>query len=387
MNVLMVHNYYQQGGGEHTVFESETALLRENGVQVFTYTRDNKDLKKKPWRLALLPLATVWSPSAYRQVRRLIREHHIDLVHCHNTFPQISPAVYYACWKSGVPVVQTVHNFRFVCPNGLFFRDGSVCEDCLQGGLGCSLAHRCYRGSLVQTLPVALMLAVHRRLGTYKRLPCIFLTRFNRDKIAPRLGIQTSFVKPNFTRMERAGDLPVEPDKFVFVGRLDEYKGILWAARQFAAMPGRRLVIFGDGAQRPALEQLAAEHDNIQLRGFCGQAEIARELESTCGLVFPSILYEGFPVTIADSFALGTPVICADLGNAGDLVQEGENGAKYAPGDEKGFRQAVERLSRDRQRLGQGALRAAQQYTQKENLRQLLEIYRQLKGETDGTKS
>ena len=132
-NILMVHNYYQIGGGEHTVFEQEAELLRRHGHPVTAYTRHNDELKGSSVKKALLPFQTLFSLKTYREVRRLIRRERIDVVHCHNTFPLISPSVYYAARREGVPVVQAIHNFRLICANALLFRDGHVCEECLSG--------------------------------------------------------------------------------------------------------------------------------------------------------------------------------------------------------------------------------------------------------------
>ena len=173
--VLMVHNFYQIGGGEHTVFENEKRLLKDNGHYLCEYTRDNAEISKSKITKLFLPFTTVFSFKTYREVKRLIRKEKIDIVHCHNTFPLISPSVYYAAWKCKVPVVQTIHNFRFICPNGVFFRDNKTCEDCLNKGLSCSLKHSCYRNSKIQTLVLVNMLRFHRIIGTYKKLDYIFL--------------------------------------------------------------------------------------------------------------------------------------------------------------------------------------------------------------------
>ena len=376
MNVLVVHNYYRQGGGEHTVYKNECNLLKENGIQVFTYTRDNKDLHIRD--LVLLPFTIIWSFRTYKKIIQLIRTKHIDIVHCHNTFPQISPSVYYACWKCGVPVVQTIHNFRFLCPNGLLFRNGCICEDCLSNGLKCGVFHKCYRNSFFQTLFVVVMLKFHREINTFKNLPCIFLTKFNQDKISNELGIKCTFIKPNFTLMKRNTDIDIDMSKFVFIGRLDKYKGITWVAEQFTHMPYLKLVIIGDGTERAKLEELSKSNNNIVLRGFRNQTEIAYELQSACALVFPSILYESFGISIIDSFALGTPVICTDIGNQGDLVKEGYNGSKFQPKDKTSFKNAIEFVLENRDLLSIGALNSANQYTPEKNINQLLAIYDKL---------
>ena len=169
--VLMVHNFYQIGGGEHTVFTNEVAMLRRHGHEVVEYTRKNDELKSSKLKLLLSPLTTLWSWKSYREVKRLIRSERIDVVHCHNTFPLISPSVYYAAKKCKVPVFQTIHNFRILCPAGVFFRDGRICEACRENGsFKQAMRCRCYRDSKLQTLVVVAMLKLHRALGTYRKI-------------------------------------------------------------------------------------------------------------------------------------------------------------------------------------------------------------------------
>ncbi len=205
-NVLIVHNYYQIPGGEDTVVKNEKKLLEDNGHKVILYTRDNSEIKKMNlFGKLLLPIISVYNPRTSREIKRIIREHQIDIVHVHNTINLISPSVYYAALSCGVPVVKTVHNFRLICPAGLLYREGHVCEECVRKGLRCAVRHGCYRNSRAQTLILAANLLLHRATGIYGRLHYICLTDFNRDKL---LTINNRrkiidplrvFVKPNFT--------------------------------------------------------------------------------------------------------------------------------------------------------------------------------------------
>lgn len=187
--ILMVHNFYQIGGGEHTVFENEVKLLRDHGHTVILYTRSNDELKTSRLKMLLMPLTTIWSLRTYFEVRSLIRKENIQVVHCQNTFPLVSPSVYYAARSLKVPVVQTIHNFRLLCPCGTFYREGKICEACAAcGSFRPALKHRCYRNSRVQTAVVAAMLKVHRALGTYRKINYIFLTEFNKSKFSGQIG-------------------------------------------------------------------------------------------------------------------------------------------------------------------------------------------------------
>ena len=182
--VLLVHDYYQVPGGEDVVVANEKHLLETHGHAAALYARRNEEIS----RMGALEkirsaLGMFFSIRTYREVRRSIRENRISLVHVHNTLPLIGPAVYYAALREGVPVVQTVHNFRLLCPNALFYRDGHICEDCTKKGLHCAVKHRCYRGSRLQTVLCVLSTRLHRALKTYSRLHYITLTDFNRQKL------------------------------------------------------------------------------------------------------------------------------------------------------------------------------------------------------------
>ena len=205
--VLMVHNHYKQPGGEDTVFRNEIQLLREHGHKVFIYTRDNNEIDQ--WNILQkiqVPFDNVFSIRTYLDIRRIIRTKHIDVVQVHNTMPLIGPAVYYAAKSLKVPVLQTVHNFRFLCPCGLLVHHGKICTDSVYHGLHCAVRDKCYHDSYVQTLAQVLSMKLHRRLGIYKTINFICLTEFNKKMMldannASRRKIfdpDKIFVKPNF---------------------------------------------------------------------------------------------------------------------------------------------------------------------------------------------
>lgn len=204
--ILIVHNYYQIPGGEDTVVVNEKKLLEEHGYEVLLYSRNNNELKRMSKLQKLcLPFTTVFSIRTYREVKGIIKQNKIDVVHVHNTLNLISPSVYYAAFSTKIPVIQTIHNFRLLCPGAMFYREGRVCEDCLDKGLKCAVSNKCYRGSKVQTLACVLTLKIHRLLGTYKKLNYICLTEFNKEKLlqlnkGKKQIIDPSkvFVKPNF---------------------------------------------------------------------------------------------------------------------------------------------------------------------------------------------
>lgn len=200
--ILMVHNYYQIPGGEDTVVANEKKLLEEYGHDVIMYTRHNDEIKS----LGVLgkfslPFIAVFNPRTYRDIKKIIRKENIEIVHVHNTLNLISPAVYYAAVKCKTPVVQTIHNYRFICPSAILYRNGHVCEDCLNINLGCAVKHGCYRGSHAQTLICVISMWLHRHTGILGKINYIVLTDFNREKLLELKQIRPErvYVKPNFT--------------------------------------------------------------------------------------------------------------------------------------------------------------------------------------------
>lgn len=379
--VLMVHNFYQIGGGEHTVFENEKSLLKENGHEVYTYTRSNDELKESRLKLLLMPFTTIWSAKTYREVRHLIREKQIEIVHCHNTFPLVSPSVYYAARSLNVPVVQTIHNFRFLCPNGLFYCDEKICERCRESGSFLpALKKGCYRNSKIQTAVVAAMLQIHRWLGTYRKINYIFLTEFNRGKFESLLDIRGSnvFLKPNFMEWTDSQREKQEiQTKFLYAGRLDRYKGIDFLLKAWAKLPENyELHIYGDGECRDLCVEAEQRSNNIHFLGFRPQKEIFEDLSDAAALLLPSLLYEGFPMTLAESFGQGKPAVAVNIGNHGDVIRFSGGGVLYESGNEASFCGAIEEIVRNNAQYSNNARNYYQKYLTKEkNYEMLSDIY------------
>ena len=335
-NILIVHNYYQIPGGEDTVVANEKKMLEKHGHKVILYSRNNAELKQmSKIRILFLPFTTVFNLRTYKEIKKLIRQEKIDVVHVHNTLNLISPAVYYAARSMKVPVVQTVHNFRLLCPGATFYREGHICEDCVQHGLKCAVKHSCYRDSKVQTLVCAISTWMHRITGIYGKVNYICLTEFNKDKLLQLKQIKPErvFVKPNFAENNNSF-IPEEArlDQFVFAGRLDKLKGvdILFEAWKCMGEGAPKLIVCGTGAMEDWCKSFIRENDlNIEMCGFVPNDEALRIIANSRALVLPTQWYEGFPMSIVEAFSVGTPVICSDLGNAGSVVEEGITGYKF----------------------------------------------------------
>lgn len=391
--ILMVHNFYQLAGGEDTVFKSEAEMLRENGHEVIEYTRRNDELKNSKLKLLLLPFTATWSFKTFRDVKKIIKSQSIDIVHCHNTFPLISPSVYYAARSQKVPVIQTIHNFRFLCPAGVLYRDGSICEECMRkASFKPALKHNCYRNSRIQTLTVTTMLSIHRRLGTYKKINYIFLTEFNKQKFEQLIDIHAEnvFVKPNFakalpkaeTNTSLNGARKLSGNKlFVFYGRLEKNKGILSLLEMWKKLPKDYILhIYGTGSCSSDAKQAAAQFSNITFYGFMPRQVIFRDILQSTAVLIMSEWYEGFIMSIPESFSLAAPVVCTDLGNLKSIIEESNAGVTYKMNHFDSFYAALNQVINNNAVYSANALLYFEQkLSDKINYKLLCDIYEKAK--------
>ncbi len=386
MKILLVHNSYQQPGGEDVVFEQEHKMLERGGHTILTYRRSNWEVAGYSGlrRLELLGRA-VWARDARQDFTRLLNEEKPDLVHVHNTFVMISPSIYSACQQAGVPVVQTLHNYRLFCPAATFFRDGHVCEDCVQHGLLQSVKHSCYRHSRTATGAMALVLTVHRQQKTWTRnINCyIALSQFSRGRfVTSGLPAEKIFVKPNFVHPDPGPPVCDQGDYALFVGRLSPEKRVSTVLAAWERLHNRvPLVVIGGGPERTELEKHAF---NLGLSSvsFCGQ--VSREqtiaaMHHARFLVFSSEWYENFPVTIAESFACGVPVLCSGLGAMQEIVEHECTGLHFTPGDPGDLAEKADWAWNHPDRMNEMGKAARQdyeaKYTAEKNYPQLIEIY------------
>jgi glycosyltransferase involved in cell wall biosynthesis len=343
MKILSVHNSYQLPGGEDQVFAQEADLLRTHGHQVLLYQASNDQVTgKNP--LVLLG-NTIWNHQIHRELRARMQRERPDIMHVHNTFPVISPAAYYAANEEGIPVVQTLHNFRMLCPSATLFRDGHVCEDCVGKKVPWpGVVHSCYRGSRMATAAGAAMLAVHNYKRTWSKTVSAYvaLTGFARDKfIEGGFPAEKIFVKPNYLQAD-PGLGEGRGNFALFVGRLTPEKGIstlLEAWRQIGAeLP---LQIAGDGPIASEVEEASEEMDSVTWLKWLPRAEILQRMKDASVLVLPSTWYEGFPMILAEAFAVGLPVIASDLGSMSSIVEHQRTGLHFEAGSASALVDAV----------------------------------------------
>ena len=383
MKVLLCHNFYQQPGGEDQVFEDEGALLESRGHEVVRYTLSNDAVN----RMSKMALArkTLWNKESAQEIREIIRRTRPDVMHCTNIFPLISPAAYYVAHEEQVAVVQSLHNYRTLCPKAVFVRDGKVCESCLGKSIAWpAIVHSCYRDSRAATAAVVAMQAYHRAKKTWQRRVDRFiaLTEFSKQKhIEGGLPADKIDVKPNFVNPD-PGAGRGQGDYAVFVGRLSEEKGVTTLLRAWSKLSKDvKLKIVGDGPLSDDVRQAAQTDSRIEWLGRRDLAEVCDIVgEATC-LVMPSICYETFGRTIVEAYAKGTPVVASRLGAMQELVDDGRTGLLFEAGDPGDLAAKVDALISDLERLPKLRQEARweyeSRYTPGANYEQLLAIYEQ----------
>jgi CelD/BcsL family acetyltransferase involved in cellulose biosynthesis/glycosyltransferase involved in cell wall biosynthesis len=381
LKALLCHNYYQQPGGEDQSFAAEAELLAAHGHEVVRFTAHN-DAVARMGRLDVARRA-LWNGPVYAQLRELIRRQRPQVLHCTNAFPLLSPAVYYAARAEGVAVVQSLRNYRLLCPNALFLRDGRVCEDCLGKALPWpGVLHGCYRGSRAASCVVAGMLAGHRLLGTWARAVDLYFTpsAFARQKyIEGGLEGARIAVKPNFVHPD-PGPGTGRGGYAVFVGRLSPEKGLATLLRAWELLRAPvALKVVGDGPLAEQVRAASLRDARIEWLGRRAPAEVLALLGEAACLVVPSCWYETFGRTVVEAFARGTPVLASRIGALAELVDEGRTGLLVEPGDAADLAAKAQRLLADGpglERLRQAARQEYQQrYTAEPNYRMLLAIY------------
>ena len=349
MKILIVHNHYQQPGGEQMAVEAQVSLLRERGHSVILYMRNNAEIERYGlWQKVIFFPKTIFSRRTYREIRALVMRERPDVAHVHNVFPLISPSVYWALKDSGVPVIQTVHNFRFLCPNALFYTHGRICERCKYGNTLHAVRWKCYRQSYILSTLYALTVGLHRRAGTFNLIDqFIALTEFTAQKLVEsRLTTQDKIsVLGNFLPdpLPAPGSFDKREPYVVYLGRLASEKGVEILLDAVTGLPDLRVKIAGDGPQTGVLQTIARQQ-GLQQVEFLGRVvgdEKWELLRNATAVVVPSVCYEAFPFAPLESMGVGTPVLASDLGSLLYVVEDGKSGLLFRAGDSQDLREKL----------------------------------------------
>lgn len=378
LKILQVHTAYRQPGGEDSVVDSEATVLRAAGHEVIEWRAANS--RSAPVAAAQLALA-VWNPASYARARAIGHRVQPDVVHVHNTWFALSRSVVRALRAAGFPVVMTLHNYRLICVNGLLFRDGHICEDCVGSSTLPGVRHRCYRNSYSQSAIAASAIASRRVLDTGADR-VVVLNEFGRALFA-RAGIagEKLHVKPNFASDpgERRGP-PSASRRVLFVGRLAEEKGVETLLRAWsAARPdGLSLTVVGDGPLGDLIERSTGA--TVERVPWLEREALEELLLDSRALLMPSRWYEGQPRVALEAMAAGLPVLGSALGGLGELLAATDSECAVAP-DLDRWTAALARLGDDRwvDRVGVAARRRyLAEFDERAGLRGLESLYREL---------
>lgn len=384
MRILLIHNYYKQAGGEDTVFHQEAKLLEAHGHTVELLTFSNSEVVSIAQKLEAA-LGVIYNWRSANRVKRKIEVFQPDVVHVHNFFPLVSPAVFYVCKKYKVPVVMTLHNYRLICPSAVMHYNGQVQLENIHKMFPLkAIAKGVYRGSKIDTASVVLATGIHKLLGTWRSKVNRFIAltpgaaALFRDSSLKPTSEQLA-VKPNFTADLGLGAMERE-DFFIYLGRLTEEKGIRTLLKAHTLNPFP-LKIIGTGPLEKEVQAYAAQNPTVEFLGFRKREEAMQWLKRARALIFPSEWLETFGMTAVEAFATGTPVIAAKIGGGAHLVQHLVNGLHYAPGNSQQLAECVQLLQTQPsliRKMGQSARASYEQlYTPEVNYKQLIQIYKQ----------
>jgi glycosyltransferase involved in cell wall biosynthesis len=385
MKIVVAHNRYQHAGGEDTVVAEEARMLQQHGHSVHQYTINNDDIRDA-WSQAVVAVRSFYSRPVSQQISNLLAEFQPDILHVHNFFPRISPAIYFAARKYGVPVIQTLHNYRLLCANGVMFREGHPCEACSDGhSFLPAVIHGCYRGSRTASAIVGASMSVHAALGTWSNCidRYIVLTPFAAQKFGNgRIPPEKIRIKPNFARDWGCGS--GKGDYALYVGRLSSEKGIeTIVAADKAGTLALPVNIVGDGPLRAdVLRACDRPGSRLVYFGRMERPQVIEQMKNAAVLLIPSLCYEGFPMAMVEAFSFGLPIIASRIGGLPDMLQDGHSGLLFEPGNPHALLQAISTLVSDTSRIE--AMRQAARskfdshYTEQKNYQILIEIYREL---------
>ncbi len=388
MRILQIHNRYLYAGGEDEVVLSEKRMLERFGHEVFLYERHNKELSQSSGLKRLGALGRVLDPlkPADDKLEQCLRHFKPDIAHVHNVFYVISPAIFATLKRHGIPVVHTLHNYRYLCPAATFYRDGQVCEDCLKTSRWQAVLHRCWKNSMLHSWLLKNEIdACHRGGYLHKNVNAfIALSQFSRGKfISGGFDPKQVVVKGNFLDTDPGYQWPKKP-YVVYAGALKDYKGVDVLIKAWQKMPSALgLKIMGDG---PLMETLKAlnRHPGVEFMGRVSMEEVLAQIRQASALVLPSLCYENFPRVIVEAYACGTPVVAGAIGAIKELVNDGKTGFLFTPGHADDLARVVSDLLNNPGLLEQMSQEARKtyvsSYTMDTNYDELMAIYKQVMG-------
>jgi glycosyltransferase involved in cell wall biosynthesis len=356
VRILLVHNYYQEPGGESGVFENLLRLLQRVDQEVEVYSRHNSEIARfRRKKKLLMGMGAFFSVRTWNEVKGLVRRKLPAVAIVQNVFPLISPSVYYALRSEGIPIIQLVYNYRFVCPDAHLFSRGEICERCIPGNYWHAVWRKCYRNSYSTSAWYAANLRLHRALRSFVRNTDIFMIpdHFMKTRLVAggipankiRINVNPFFVE-DYEPSDETGDF------ILYVGRLVRQKGVFTLVKAMSRLPSGwpPLYIVGDGESRGELETLISDlnlKNRVLLLGPRWGREVELLIKQSCFLVVPSEWYDNLPLIVCQSYAMGKPVIASAINGIPEYVEDGMDGLLFEPGNPAALAQCIDRLSKN----------------------------------------
>lgn len=386
MKIMICHNYYKNRGGEGQTVLNEKELLESKGHKVILFTRDNKEIDRYNFFQKLkLFFNSIFSFSVYRKIKKTVEQEKPDIAHIHNTVPLISPSIYYALKNMKAPIVQTVHNYRFLCPNGLFLtNEGKICEKCGNGNFLNAVVRKCYRNSYLQTIVMAVTLYLHRQFKTFRKKIDIFISpsNFLKDKlIAGGIPEEKNIVEPHFVKCGEIRPSDIFKNYAIYLGRLSREKGLFALLKTWKGISGIALKVIGDGPIQNELRDFCIREKilNVDFLGFISGRERFEILRKAIFMVVPSECYETMSYAILESFACGVPVIASRIGALSEIIKDGKNGLLFDSSDPDDLAEKINYMCENPDKvieMGKYARKCAEEkYSPQKHYKRLIEIY------------
>lgn len=382
MRILQIHNYYQFTGGEDVAVEAEYSLLQENGNDVDLFEVSNENIRGVKAKIKTA-INVSYSRKYKKKLIEKIEDFKPNIVHVHNFFPLLTPSIYDVCKRFGLPVIQTLHNYRIICPGAYLMKNGVTCEDCLTGSAFKAALYGCYRNSRIGSLPVAYMVQTHRKRQTWKKKVTLFiaLTEFAQEKYktaglpSKKIEVKSNFIHPDPGTGNGIGKYAL------FVGRITQEKGILTLLQAWKKIRGVPIKIIGDGPLIEDLYKIRTRRNlsNIEILGQHDRKEVFHFIKNAKFVLFPSECYETFGLICVEAFACGKPVIASRLGSMAEIVEDGVTGLHFETGDSDDLADKAQWLSDHPDicaRMGKNARKVfLEKYTADKNYEILMNIY------------
>ena len=363
MKVLIVHNFYKIRAGEFSVLKNEIKLLKDNGNEVITFYKDNKNIKSFFSKIIHF-LRIVYSRNIFNEFDNYLKQNKPDVIHVHNFFPIMTPAIFFAAKKNNIPIIHTLHNYRLICPTSTLMHNNRIYEKSIINGPFSTIIDKVYRNSYLGTFALARMISYHKKYNTWDNQvdKFIALTNFSKSKfveanfLSHKIEIKSNFV---FDMYDPDSD---KKEYALFIGRISEEKGIRYLIKAWEKID-YKLIIAGTGPLENFIRSRLNE--NIIFLGKQNKEEIRNLMNAASFLIIPSIWYEGFPMVILEAYSAGLPVLGSRIGSIEEVVLDDITGLHFESNNSRDIVKKVNRIIKNRELLKKLSKNARKEYLEK----------------------